>query len=159
MKTIKKLLVCVDLSDYSIANIECAQAIAGNTGAEIMLLNVLNQRDITAVEMVSRYYPDKVSVHEYLETTVKHRNDEIKKLITEHFSDARTAMSIQVVHGVPYEEIIKTAEKEGADMIIMGNKGRTNLSRTLFGSSAEKVFRHSPIPVVSVRSKPNFTRN
>ncbi|HKK00421.1 MAG TPA: universal stress protein [Desulfotignum sp.] len=41
-------------------------------------------------------------------------------------------------------------------IIKMANKGRGNLSRVLFGSAAEKVLRHSPVPVVSVRNTDTF---
>lgn len=159
MKTIRKILVCVDLSDYSSSNLEYALALAGNTDAELILVNVLNQRDIDAVKLVSNYYPSKISVQEYIESSEEERNKEIRSLVKENFFDAKARMSIQVTHGVPYEEILKVAEKEGVDVIVIGNKGRTNLSRTLFGSCAEKVFRHSPVPVFSVRMKERFKRS
>jgi len=67
-------------------------------------------------------------------------------------------MSIKIEEGIPSEQILKTVETEGIDLIVMANKGRGNISRTLFGSVAEKVFRHSSVPVVSVRDRKKFKR-
>ena len=61
-------------------------------------------------------------------------------------------MRIEIVEGVPFEEILKCIDVERVDLVIMGNKGRSNLASTLFGSTAEKVFKYSNVPVVSVRN-------
>ena len=155
MKEIKKIMVCLDLSDYSIPTMEYALAIAGSSNAEIHIINVLNQRDINAVKMVTSYYPDKLDVQEYIKETTDERRKTIKKLIKDNFFEQKSDMTIHMAMGVPFEEILKEAAKEEVDLIVMGNKGKGNLARTLFGSQAEKVFRHSPIPVVSVRRGPH----
>ncbi|MFU8770301.1 MAG: universal stress protein, partial [Desulfotignum sp.] len=54
------------------------------------------------------------------------------------------------------ECILKTADAEDVDLIVIANKGRGNLARVLFGSAAEKVFRHSKVPVVCVRDPEKF---
>ncbi|GBE05298.1 MAG TPA: universal stress protein [Nitrospirae bacterium] len=56
-----------------------------------------------------------------------------------------------VVRGVPYEEIVNFAEKEKIDMIVIGTHGRVGLERFIFGSTAERVVRRAPCPVMSVR--------
>ena len=55
----------------------------------------------------------------------------------------------KVVIGDPYQRIIAAAR--GMDAIVMSTAGRTGLSHLLIGSVAEKVVRHSPIPVVTLR--------
>lgn len=57
----------------------------------------------------------------------------------------------KVLRGVPYEEIIKFATDEKIDMIVIGTYGRVGLERFLFGSTAERVVRRAPCPVMSVR--------
>ncbi|MEE4111461.1 MAG: universal stress protein, partial [Desulfobacteraceae bacterium] len=53
--------------------------------------------------------------------------------------------------GVPFRAIMKTIEQEQADLLVMGTKGRSNLSDVLLGSTAERLFRHCPVPLLSVR--------
>lgn len=53
--------------------------------------------------------------------------------------------------GVPFEEIVKAAREERADMIVMGTHGRSGLDRVLLGSVAERVIRLAPCPVLTVR--------
>jgi len=119
----------------------------------------VNQRDLNGVKLASAYYPDKLDIDRYVEDAKKERFKMIRTLVKDRFFDKKSAMTIQVTVGVPYEEIMRVAEAEKADIIIMGHKGRSNLSLTLFGSNAEKVFRHSPVPVVSVRNRETIKRN
>jgi nucleotide-binding universal stress UspA family protein len=62
------------------------------------------------------------------------------------------AVKIRISHGAPHVEILEIVRRENADFLVFGPKGRTNLKEFLFGSVAEKLFRHSPVPVMSVRS-------
>jgi nucleotide-binding universal stress UspA family protein len=48
-------------------------------------------------------------------------------------------------------EIIRMVKKGPADLIVMGTHGRTGLDHVLFGSTAEKVVRKSPCPVLTIR--------
>ncbi len=61
--------------------------------------------------------------------------------------------------GVPFEEIVRVAKEEHADMIVMGAHGRSGLNRVLLGSVAERVIRLAPCPVLTVRqAKPGGGR-
>jgi nucleotide-binding universal stress UspA family protein len=53
--------------------------------------------------------------------------------------------------GVPHAEIVKTAQDEAAEMIVVGTHGRSGLERLLLGSVAERVVRLAPCPVLTVR--------
>jgi nucleotide-binding universal stress UspA family protein len=64
----------------------------------------------------------------------------------------------KVVQGVPWEEIIRFADEEKIDMIVMGTYGRIGLDRLLFGNTAERVVRRAPCPVMTVRVPAHRTK-
>jgi nucleotide-binding universal stress UspA family protein len=89
------------------------------------------------------------------ETRVKaDRTRQMEKLI-EEIGCAHLPIKKVFRVGVPFQELISAIEDEGADLMVMGPKGRSDLAGVLFGSNAEKVFRRCPIPLLSVRSKKN----
>ncbi|HDY89797.1 MAG TPA: universal stress protein [bacterium] len=56
-----------------------------------------------------------------------------------------------VLNGVPHEEKVKFAEDRKIDIIVMGTYGRTGLDKLIFGSTAERVVRKAPCPVLAVK--------
>ena len=65
--------------------------------------------------------------------------------------DAGLSGEVALVHGVPWQEIIDTAHKHKATLIVMGTHGRTGLRHLLLGSVAEHVARHASCPVLVCR--------
>lgn len=61
------------------------------------------------------------------------------------------AVDMELLQGAPKEEIIRFAETNDVDHIVMGSRGRSGMSRLLLGSVAETVVRHSSVPVTVVR--------
>lgn len=55
--------------------------------------------------------------------------------------------------GAPHTEIVRAADAEQADMIVMGTHGRSGLERLLLGSVAARVVRLAPCPVLTVRPR------
>ena len=74
----------------------------------------------------------------------------------EHRRNDDSVYDIKIDTGMPTECILSAIETCDIDMVVIANKGRSNFSKVLFGSTAEKVFRHSPVPVFSVREKSSF---
>jgi nucleotide-binding universal stress UspA family protein len=157
-KKIHKILACVDFSDYSLMVMEYAVELAKDSNTQIVVYNVLNQRDINMVEIGCRQASSAIFISDYIRDVKKDRQLMIKNMIREHFFQEKSMMSFKIEEGVPYEAILKIIETENIDLVVMANKGKGNISKVLFGSAAEKVFRHSPVPVVSVRDKKIFKR-
>lgn len=57
----------------------------------------------------------------------------------------------RMASGIPYREIVREARECGAGLIVVGTHGRTGVEHVIFGSTAEKVVRMAPCPVLSVR--------
>ena len=58
-----------------------------------------------------------------------------------------------MLEGNPSEELIRYAEEEKMDVVVMGTLGKTGLDRLLLGSVAGNLVRHSKVPVMVIRDK------
>lgn len=158
MEKIKKIMVCVDFSDYSKETVEFALELCKGIQPEIVFLNIISGWDIDAVRTVTPYFPGEFSIEGHVEKTRIERRRKLEELVDNLCPAESSRISILVNAGTPYEKILQIVRSEKIDLIVMGNKGRGNLAGTLFGSNAEKVFRHSPVPVLSVRNRQRFGR-
>ena len=53
--------------------------------------------------------------------------------------------------GTPFLEIVRYAKETAIDLIVIGTHGRSGLAHVLLGSTAEKIVRKAPCPVLTVR--------
>lgn len=151
MKKVNKILVACDLSGYSIQAVEYAADMAESVDAELVIVNVINQRDLDMVGKVT-HYSDKITLKSYIQETREYRSEEIAKILAPSKRDPNSYRTIYRT-GVPFQEILIAIEEEKADLLVMGTKGRTDLADVLFGSTAQKMFRRCPIPLLSIRMK------
>ena len=63
----------------------------------------------------------------------------------------RLAVEFHVSIGVPYEALLHQIKKNMPDLLVMGAKGRSNVMDIILGSCAQKMFKDSPIPLLSIR--------
>ena len=159
MKSFHKIMVGCDFSKYSKETLECAVALAEKLQAELIIANIINKKEIDTILKVAEGQFDR-NIEKYVEKTAQEyetrvkadRTRQMEKLI-EDIGCAHLSIKKVFKVGVPFQELISAVEDEGADMLVMGQKGRSDLVDVLFGSTAEKVFRRCPIPLLSVRSK------
>ena len=124
---------------------------AESVEAELVIVNIINQRDLDMVKK-NTHYTDKVTIKQYIQETREYRSEEIAKILA---ASKRDLNSYRMVFktGIPFREILTTIKEENADILVMGTKGRTDLEDVLFGSTAQKMFRRCPIPLLSIRIK------
>jgi len=151
MNKTRKIMVAVDFSEYSHKIVDYAARLAEDLGAELIFVNVINQRDVDMVNEVAMH-TDKISAKDYINGLVNDRNEQMKKLLSDT-NCTQIPNRFMIKKGVPFVELVKTAEEEKVDMVVMGTKGRGNIAGILFGSQAEKMFRHCPVPLISIREK------
>ncbi len=138
----KKALVAIDLSSISSSLIDFALRYAKETDIEKLdFIHVMEFRDQEIPlhkEFAGRFDQEKV------------KND-IKAMIragvekTKLFS---VAHNLYIRTGTPYAEIVKMAETEGHEIIMIGHRGMNNLEEFFIGSVAAKVVRHAPCDVL-----------
>ena len=151
MKQINKILAAIDLSNYSAQTMQNAAELANEMKATLIVVNVINQRDVEAIKGAA-LEASNASIGDSLENQEKERLELIQNLI-EEANCAHLSIRKVVCMGVPFQKLIHVVKDEGADLVVMGAKGRSNLANVLFGSTAEKMFRHCPVPLLSIRNR------
>lgn len=150
MKKVNKILAACDLSAYSVQAVGYAADMAGSVDAHLTILNVINQRDLDIIEKARRYSA-QVSVERYIEETKTYRLEMIDTLLKEAGQDSRQ-YEVQFSIGVPFQKILEAITEGGYDLLVMGVKGKSDLADVIYGSTAEKMFRRCPIPLLSIRT-------
>jgi nucleotide-binding universal stress UspA family protein len=147
----QKIMVPLDGSEFSECSLEHAKEIAlGCKAPEVILLRVARPipADITDVLIerveVPKDWPRKTEKENQAEAE-KYLSNMAKKMQDEGIS-ARAV----TVKGEPANEILSYAEKNKVDLIIMSTHGQSGLGRWWFGNVADRVVRHSTIPVLIV---------
>jgi len=144
---IQLILVPVDFSETAKKALQYAIQFAAGFDAEVVLLHVMEPY-LVPPEM--GYLPPQLAVNQQeLEDSAREGLD--KLCASEIGTRIRAQTKVRV--GVPWVEIVSTAEETQADLIILATHGRTGLKHIFMGSVAERVVRHAPCPVLVVREK------
>jgi nucleotide-binding universal stress UspA family protein len=57
----------------------------------------------------------------------------------------------ELLSGIVHREIIRAIKKEGADLVVVADRGWSAVERWLLGGTTEKIIRKSPVPVLTVK--------
>jgi nucleotide-binding universal stress UspA family protein len=142
-----KILVPLDGSELSVCSLEHVKKVAAADGvSEVILLRV--------VEPISPGDAAAWSQAGYTITDVLNKN---KAAAKDYLSQAANilinqgiSVQTEVIEGRAAESILDYAEKNEVELIIISTHGRSGISRWTFGSVADRVVRHSTIPVLTI---------
>lgn len=142
---LNKILVPVDFSECSNRALDYALAFAGQCDARLILLHV--------VEPAA--YPESYML---VATALDDLNQDLLRRAERRLAEisrdkigGRVKCESLVRTGQAYAEIAAAARELEADLIILATHGYTGLKHVLLGSTAERVVRHAPCPVLTVR--------
>lgn len=140
-----KCLLCpVDFSDISNHAFQIAIDLALRFKADLHVIHVFQ---LPASAFPEGVYDAPDGMETKIESELLNRLDEF----VNNNTTPKTNITTGIYEGIPHVEIIRSADENNVDMVIMGTHGRTGLSQVLLGSVAERVIRTSSIPVLLVR--------
>lgn len=142
---LRKILCPVDFSQGATTALAIAVRLANESNAELVVAHVFQLP--TPLAMGEPMLPGEVftsiadDAKERLEMVLASARDLGAKRVTSVYAT-----------GVPWVEIVDLLDKDPAfDLVVMGTHGRSGLSRMLLGSVTEKVVRHAPCSVMTMR--------
>jgi len=142
-----KRIVCpTDFSASSVAALETAVSFAQEGDARLTIVHVLEDADENEL-FVARPY----DVHHHRELREQHLRELVDSIVPPALREW-AAPSLVIGSGKPYQEVLRVATEQSADLIVMGVQGRTPFDVMMFGSTTNQVVRRATCPVLTVRS-------
>ena len=139
---IKRILLATDFSRWAKRAEDYACALACSWRASLTVLSV--------AEFPPGLNPDYPVNQQYLADLLRNASSQLVDF--KGRAERRgIAFTTRVATGIPSEEVITAARAEDSDLLVVGTRGKTGLAHVLLGSTAERVIRGAPCPVLTVR--------
>jgi nucleotide-binding universal stress UspA family protein len=142
------IVVGTDGSETAAEAVRQATDLAARLGAKIELVSAYEPVSETRLRQETREVPGdiqwSVNPREDVDATLRDAAEEIE--------GAGVQVEVYARQGDPADAILDVAEEQGADLIVVGNKGMTGAKRFLLGSVPNKVSHHAPCSVLIIRT-------
>ena len=145
-----RILVTTDFSEAGDHAIAHAFRMAADHGAHVVLCHVL-EPIVAPNPLYAQYYPGELLTPEIRERAERDAEQALHDRVPPDAPLATVSHTATVGHGTPAEEIMRIAEQQQADLIVIATHGHTGLKHLFLGSVAERVIRHVHCPVLVVR--------
>lgn len=148
---VKKILFPTDFSEAANYALSYAVEMTKLLDAKLEIVHIIFDES----SIVAFYIPQMgLPINEYIDGVEGNSKAQFEKYLKENKELESIEYTYKILRGTPSSEIVKYAEEEHFDLIVLGTHGRTGLEHVLFGSNAELVVRKAPCPVLTVRPKP-----
>ncbi|MFQ5961904.1 MAG: universal stress protein, partial [Candidatus Methylomirabilales bacterium] len=144
---VQRILWATDLSPVSERGWRYTLTLANLLGADVILIHVVHPNEFAGLADQPAP-PPKHWMERYL-APLERELEQRGRAVEAQRLNARW----KVLVGVPAEVIVRQAQAEEADLIVVGTHGRTGLRHVVLGSVAETVIRKAPCPVLAVKAK------
>ena len=144
----QRILVPVDGSHTGTLGLQEAMRIAADQRARLKVLSVIDEH------VVAQNFEGMINAGDLIDALRESGHKAVNNAIAlakKHGLTAESAL-LETVGERVSDIIVREAKKWKADLIVMGTHGRRGFDRLVLGSDAEGVLRHSPVPVLMVRS-------
>jgi len=140
---IRNVLVAIDFSAPSLEAIEAALPLIKHFGADLHLVHVFEPDCLSSSIVAIPLVVPELEVGQ----RVRRRLRDLAK----DYSVPLRRENIHAIRGRPFEEICRLAREIDIDLIVIAARGHTGLKHLVLGSTAERVVRYSPCPVLVIR--------
>jgi nucleotide-binding universal stress UspA family protein len=144
MIELKKILYPTDFSEYAASARPYVIDLAKKFGAEVTVIHVLMS---PSYAVSPEFAVDLTKIQKDMQAAAESSLAEVRKIFEKEGITTRAILEI----GSPFSEIVHTAATDQSDLIIMATHGHGAVKHMLLGSTAEKVVRKAPCPVLTIR--------
>ena len=141
----ERILVPIDFSDPCKNAVRYAVSLGKVYGAHLDLLHVIEGWIHPAF-----YTTWDKSILDFM-PDIKSRSTEAMEDFIKDFEVEGLTLDMHVAEGKPHTQIVQFAEEKKSDLIVIATRGLGAIDHILLGSTAEKVVRKAPCPVLSVK--------
>lgn len=135
----RKILFSTDFSTCSDAALHMATSLARDSGGRLLIVHV---------EEPPMVYGYGAAYYGALDPGVEQQREMLERLVPD---DPQVPYEHRLIQGAPADAIVRLANEESVDLIVMGTHGRTGITRVLMGSVAEDVVRHAQCSVLTFK--------
>jgi len=146
-----KILLATDGTKHSDSAVETIKNFQFSETDEIKIVSVVDMALPLAIDIYAGYVPTTSEI----ETTARENAEKVLETTSQKIREIVSAdvfISTEILFGSPESRIVETAEKFGADLIIVGSHGYNRWERLLLGSVSDSVVHHAPCSVLVVRT-------
>lgn len=148
MLPFKKILCPTDFSEPSYEALNMANELALHFSSELLVVHIVAPIPIVPAAPT---VPVAFNVPEYQQELVTASGKMLEDLVKERVPE-KIWVRTRVALGEAPDQIVKIADEEKVDLIVIATHGQTGWRRLIFGSVAEKVIRLTPHPVLTIRA-------
>jgi nucleotide-binding universal stress UspA family protein len=156
----QRILCAIDFSDWSLGGLRYAVSLAQRHDARLGVCHVIDLIAPIYDPVVGPLYDPLASAPveaNYLTAAEIVTRERLRSLLTPAVRGT-IAVDELVARGKAHQELVRLAGSWRSDVIVMGTHGRRMIDRALFGATVERVVRHAPCPVLTVRSDVRATQ-